>query len=121
VEDGVRIVPNARNLDIADLEATICKRSPTSYNEWVIRDYVVLGIFAASPFKVWGEQMLPEPPDMPDYLRASEPVGDFIEISIRKIASDFPDRQIYSFVDNHLVMLCNDRWAPTEHNVLYRS
>ena len=51
MENGVRKAPE-RNLTADDLEVSLTKRPSGGYNEWVIRDYIILGIFAAPPFRV---------------------------------------------------------------------
>jgi len=114
VENGVRVYPNARDLAIGDLEQTITGRSPCSYNEWVIGDYVVLGIFAAEPFYIWEEHMPEEPSDLPDYLRATSPVGQICKTDITSIEASFPALPIFSFVERQLVVRNAGRWKVVE-------
>lgn len=105
VEAGARVVPTTRDLSVNDLERTILERASGTYNEWVIGDYVALGIFAASPFYVWKETMPDEPPDLPDYLRAMSPVGDIGKTDVASIEAAFPGQPIFSFVERQLVLL----------------
>ena len=114
VENGVRIYPNARDLTVGDLEQTIIARSPCSYNEWVIGDYAVLGIFAAAPFNIWEERMPDEPPDLPDYLRATSLVGQICQTDIASIEAAFPALPIFSFVERQLVVWYEGQWKAVE-------
>jgi hypothetical protein len=44
----VRKVQKLKDLTLTDLEATMTKG--TSHNEWVVKDYMVLGMFAHPPY-----------------------------------------------------------------------
>ena len=119
VVNDVRIVPNYRDLSIVDLEQTIDDRPSGNYNEWVINDYQVLGIFAAAPFFI---SVLRKPiylPEMPDYLRASEPQLGIVQTCPIAISAEFAELRIFSFVGGQLVNFENGKWEPFEHNDLY--
>lgn len=71
-EHGNRRVDNERDISFEDLERTFRDRLVDGYNEWVVRDYVVRGIFAMKPFDVSILKIPEYPDDMPDYLRSSK-------------------------------------------------
>ena len=119
VVNDVRIVPNHRDLSIADLEQTIDARPFGNYNEWVINDYQVLGVFAAAPFFIWALGKPIYPPEMPDYLCASEPQLGITKTCPNAISAEFPELKIFSFVGGQLVNFENGRWEPSEHNDQY--
>lgn len=119
VENGFRIVPNARDLGIEDLEQTVLQRPADSYNEWVVASDQVLGLFAASPFTIWAESMPAEPPDLPDYLRAASPVGDFAFTDPATIATEFPDLPLFSFRHGRLVRWDDSDWTLADHRQVY--
>lgn len=119
VENHVRQVPNARDLSLSDLEATINDRASDSYNEWVVGDYCVLGIFAIEPFYIWAEVAVEYPPEMPDYLRSSEPSLGIATTNLQKLRDDFPGQEIFSFKNGGIVKLVDGVWKPTGHEMLY--
>lgn len=44
------------DLSLEELAASLTDRPPDRHNEWVVRDYDVIGIFAVSPFHVWAHR-----------------------------------------------------------------
>src|SRR5829696_1839766 len=91
VQNGLRLVPDERDLDVADLERSFEER--TSYNEWVIRNYSVIGIFLAPPGRVSIMQVPEYPPDMPEEMKG--PVSSFRCTSVEELRACFPDLPIY--------------------------
>ena len=96
---GPRVFPNEdRDITAAVLEETIVRQLPDGYNEWGVRDFEVLGIFAVSPFEV---------------------IRDGVFTDLGAIAKAFPTQRIYSFVDGRLVRREGDAWVEAEHGELY--
>lgn len=120
--DGVRL---AIETDImpADLESSITNRGRnerTWYNEWVVRDFRVIGLFAIEPLRisVSGEEPDGGWGDTPEYLR--EDVGHKItSIEIADLERYFPDTPIWSFEDDQLVRVDGGRSQPAKHADLY--
>jgi hypothetical protein len=103
IEDasGNRIVKRERDITPADLASTLDDRD--DYNEWIVRDYVVHGIFAAPPYEVSILKVPDYPPDMPDYLQDNEPVPAFRTVSWDELTSTFRNLSIYTFQDGRIM------------------
>lgn len=119
VEDGVRKVPNERNLTIDDLEETFVNRPRGSYNEWIIKNYIVLGIFAAPPFRVSNLCIPRYLDDMPDYLKDGKPAPDFEYVTVPEIQATFSDLLIFGFRNGDLVCLTDEEGGPLDHTTIY--
>jgi hypothetical protein len=52
-EQGLREMSHPRDITLEALQQTMTERD--GWNEWVIRDYVVLGIFVGQPCMIWRE------------------------------------------------------------------
>ena len=119
IEDGVRQVPHARDMTAPDLDATIADRANGSYNEWVIADYRVIGLFAAEPYRVSAAVAIQYPEDMPDYLRTDDIAPGFEYKSLNEIEKLLPGLPIYSFSLDGLVQRAGPDWVPAAHETLY--
>lgn len=119
VQDGVRQVPHARDMNAADLNETIAARPADTYNEWVIGRYDVLGILAVPPYNVWTEQLAERPHDLPDYLEWEEEIADISTTTPAEIALLFPNLRVFSFRQNALVELVDEAWRVADHQELY--
>lgn len=117
--DGLRQVPHARDMTMGDLDATIAGRATDSYNEWVIADYRVIGLFVAEPHRVSVESAIHYPDDMPDYLRDSGTAPGFACKSLGEIEDMFPQTPIYSFSNGGLARWDGSEWIPAYHGSLY--
>ena len=73
IVDGIRTVARPFDIHIKDVEDSIALRRPGCYNEWVIRDFRCIGIFAVHPYEISVRKHLEYPDDMPEYLKPSEP------------------------------------------------
>lgn len=87
--------PIETTLTITDLEKSIEQRETSCYNEWIVADYDVVGVFAAPPFLVTQSTNLKVPEDMPDYLRVDGAHEALAEISVEEIRRRFSNRQVY--------------------------
>jgi hypothetical protein len=97
----IRVVPNERDLSVTDLEATITQRK--SYNEWVVRDPLVLGVFAHPPLIAW------ESADVSRYFTREELTGLFTE------------HRIFSFKDGLIYRIVPGPIIPIQHTEIYQA
>jgi hypothetical protein len=114
---GVRVVPVEQDVAISDLKNSLVSRK--SYNEWVLRDFVVLGLFAAPPYEVSVLETPKWPADMPDYLRDETPVPSFKSISLRELEEFFPNLPIYGFGGAQLVRQSARGATEIPHTAVY--
>lgn len=112
IENGRRITDQRPPLSMCEVEASLDDR--ISYNEWVVRDFEVLGIFAMPPFLVWREQGVAVPEDYPDYA-ATTALGP-AHVDPNELREIFPDAQIYTFVGQ---ALCELGGAPASNSHFY--
>src|SRR5262249_11671848 len=69
-EQGNRTVQNERDITMEDLARTLDARAVGDYNEWIIRNYDLLGIFAVPPSEVSVLKIPTYSEDVPEYLAA---------------------------------------------------
>lgn len=119
MEDGVRKVPHARDMTTSDFEATISGRVNGDYNEWVIANYKVIGLFAAEPYRVSAPVKIDYPDDMPDYLRTDDTTLGFECKSLEEIETLFPELPIYAFSGGGVVQRAGSAWVSVTHGTLY--
>ncbi len=122
IEDGhcKRVVLNERDISSDDLERTLRDRPTDSYNEWVVRDYAVCGIFAMPPFDVSCLKVPDYPDDMPDYLKTSQPIPDIRQTNFAEIADSFPGQTIYTFQGTRIFRYAPPELLPIEHATIYK-
>lgn len=113
MDDGHRQT-GRRDLAVADLERSITARM--GYNEWVVRDYTVIGIFAQRPFDIWAN--IPAPPELPDYL-TTEPLQGLRRTDLATVSRLFPAQPVFTFIDNSLARYADGVAAPVNHAELY--
>lgn len=113
--DGVRTVEEEKDIEIADLDDTIIQRE--TYNEWVIRNFRVIGILAVEPFEVSCLRKMQYPPEMPAHLRSEESVQDIRCASREELLSIFKNLPIYTFLDTNILSLKD--LTPVYHSVIY--
>ena len=116
---GVRDVPNARDMTAQDIERTITDRRPDDYNEWVIANFSVLGLFAAAPYRYSANVPIIYPDDVPEHLRTISHGPGFQCSSPEALANRFPGQPIYSFVNGSLVKHAGGSWIRVQHNEIY--
>jgi hypothetical protein len=121
MENGVRLVPNERDLTIPDLLDTILKRPSGNYNEWVVRDYTVLGVFAARPYFVSVREIPAYPPEMLALIETPEPEIGFRPTTIGALRETFPLLPILTFEDGKLMRLSEGRFEPVDHGAIYKN
>jgi hypothetical protein len=116
--DGSR-VPNPRPFCLADVEATLTGRQLHHYNEWVVGDYRVLGIFVAPPLAVQVVQPINAPTDVSaEMLGDVNPLGPRYE-TIPDVQRDFPKERIFAFKNSAIVEHAGGQWTIAPHETIY--
>jgi hypothetical protein len=82
--NGIRIVEREVDISADDIEKTILNRPKGTHNEWVLRDFKILGVLAVWPFDI--EVRCPPPIDT-----------GLLQTSIREVLLNFPSLPIYTF------------------------
>lgn len=106
MSDGVRTVDRETDIELADLERSLTERGAVAdhfYNEWVVRDFEVLGLFAAAPYRIslWNPP-LPGQDELPDYLRPN--LGWVsCNISSSAVIATFAEWPVWSFQAGQIV------------------
>ncbi|GAA0759949.1 hypothetical protein GCM10009076_11140 [Erythrobacter ramosus] len=119
MENGVRQTPKARDMSAADVELTITDRANCTYNEWVVADYSVIGLFAAAPFRISAKEPIQYPEDMSSWLRSDTDALGFKHLAIQDLLTEFHPLPIYSFRGGKLVGWVSGNWCPILHHQLY--
>lgn len=120
-DEGVRIVACECDITSTEVDESITRRKRTSYNEWVVRNFNVIGIFATQPYEVSKRQIPDFPPEMPDYLRSTGSETGIGSVSIEQICRTFPDKPIFGFQGSEITKLSGNQWIGIQHNEIYRT
>lgn len=119
MKDGVRQTPKARDMSAADVEQTITDRANCTYNEWVVADYSVVGLFAAAPFRISANVPIHYPEEMPTWLRSETETLGFKHLAIEDLVTEFGPLPVYSFSGGQIVEWVSGNWCPIQHHQLY--
>ncbi|MFM0218117.1 hypothetical protein [Paraburkholderia caledonica] len=111
--------PNPQPLSLIDVQGTLTGRRLGTYNEWVIGDYKVLGIFVADPYMVRAIADIPVPPGVPATILGSPSVPGIRYETIPDIQRDFPDQRVFSFNLSGIRQLEGRQWIDAPHNTIY--
>lgn len=114
VENGVRLGAKEVDIETADLENSLSARGER-YNEWIVRDFEVIGMFVAVPASTWQEAAVKTPPDFPPL----PPQGQPVSISLHQIAADFKELPIYTFSRGEISKWDATGWSPVTHDNVY--
>lgn len=105
-----------KDIAINDLELTLSQR--VHYNEWVVRDYKVLGIFVALPITV-SEMGMPEgAEDVPEAVMGGEQVIS-VPKTVEAVGKLLSDADIYTFNHGGIYQLKVKQWVSVDHKNLY--
>ncbi|MCW5236163.1 hypothetical protein [Verminephrobacter eiseniae] len=115
-EYGVRRVTD-QEISQADLVRSLTERG-SRYNEWVVRNYVVRGIFVAEPLEVWRSAQLAIPLDA-SHLFASNSTDMPQSIDVAEVLDAFPNVRVLTFDGKTLVDVRTKE--PISHANLYLS
>ncbi len=114
----IRHVKVEKDIFVKDLDATMGS-ARTHYNEWVIRNFKVLGIFVALPCYVSVPYVWP--PDVPKDLQGDKPVLDIQPISIERIRAEFPSLPMYTFNATQILRVDPAGFILIDHTDIYVS
>lgn len=118
-ENGSRCVPNQPTLTPACLENTITDRARGSYNEWIVKDYIVLGIFAVAPFEVMSLDLPMHLPEVPDCLKDDKPIEIIKNTNLLAVSDQFNDQHIFGFENQKLCKWVDGKPEPCLHEEIY--
>lgn len=122
--EGNRVCPAPLSLTIQDLKQTITNRRPGRYNEWVVADYIPLGILAMPPFEVSSENSyssLENGASVPRWIAGSTsvPVPRYLDFAtVRALFSDTP---LYTLTSDEIAQVELDNTVSMiPHDQIYR-
>jgi hypothetical protein len=119
-EQGYREVPNEKDIAIADLDGSLGNRAPGTYNEWVVRNYQVLGIFAVPPSEVSILKVPDYPEEVPEDLKDYTPSPDFRCVTPDELAETFAGLPIFTFKDTRILQYCaGEGFRAIDHSLIY--
>ena len=116
---GVREIGLADTVTLDSVVRSISNRKPGHYNEWIVANYEVLGLFAAAPFEVSALCRMPAIPDAPVQSQEAELIAASRQTNIEEVANTFPGSTIVSFHNGRLVMWIDGRSREIAHSDLY--
>lgn len=114
--NGVRLARQS-DITVTELEQSIDGRPSGRYNEWVVGQYIVLGIFVAPPVSVFeirdatsfGES---------EYV-GTGPIDAEREESIADVMRNFPNTRIFAFRTDSIVECKDSQWMQVQHSDVY--
>jgi hypothetical protein len=116
-EDGTRYVANPRDvITIQDLEETINCRE--AYNEWVIKNFQVLGVLALEPYVIKIQRELNDP----TATDGKNVTNDCDQLEIGKILKEFSGEKVYTFNGGKICKVENSAtpsFIPINHSQIY--
>ena len=115
VVNGARVFAEEVDMGAADLELSLTARGDC-YNEWVVRDFKVIGVFVAEPAMTWQEVQMSMPPEL---AISPQPVGQEVSIPLSQIAADFKELPIYTFSEGEILQWVATGWSPVVHSNIY--
>lgn len=116
--DGVRH-PRPAPITVNDVERTISGRRDDDYNEWVIGDYQILGIFIATPYAVPALVPISAPPGVPSYIQENSIDWGVAYTTVAEIRAEFPDLRLFTFDAGQILELAESVWIPAQHTSIY--
>lgn len=106
-------------VDTAAIKESISNRKQNGYNEWVVRDYVSLGILAAPPYEVMELRIPVFPPNMPEHLIDSTPLPVIAQLTLAQVKLCFPNNRIFTLRDGSFFEYKNGTLEPLQHGDIY--
>lgn len=116
--DGSRWVPDA-DIDVAALMRSLTDRV-ASYNEWVVRDFEVRGVFVAKNPMVTKLVRPHVQPEAASLINVVAGIPCIESVSVEEIAQALPGQHVYSFEQGQLVEWGAGSWAAANHPDLVR-
>ena len=102
-ERGFREVAKPTDITVQGLQKTLTDRN--SWNEWVVRDYEVLGIFFVKPYLVWRELAAGTSAEVPTSPDA--------------ISSTFPEQRSFTFSSEGILQFSGGHYTQVPHSKIY--
>ncbi|MFM0292241.1 hypothetical protein P0D68_03710 [Paraburkholderia sp. RL17-380-BIE-A] len=124
-DGGSTVLPNGqrdanpKSLNLTDLQETITGRHRGTYNEWVVGNYKVLGIFIAAPCMVRAIVDIPAPPGVPANILGNSRGPGICYETINDVQRDFPDQRIFRFNVREIQEVNSSVWVHAPHNTIY--
>lgn len=113
VHEGVRVVGHENDISVTDLEMTFTERG-NRYNEWVVRNFNVIGLFVAEPAQISKGVEMHMPIGAP-----TEIIHQGVDISVCEVANEFSGLPIYSVSETHILKWTAQGWRPVPHSDIY--
>ncbi|MGA7439396.1 MAG: hypothetical protein WBW32_14860 [Luteibacter sp.] len=110
VVEGVRLGIPEGDVGIGDLESSIVGRGD-SYNEWIVRDFKVIGLFVAEPATTWQEVSLA--------MTSGHCVQQAKDISVPDITAEFPGLPVFTLSGDSILRWSENAWEPAAHSDIY--
>lgn len=118
-EHGNRNSCNPRDISLDELERTITERPIGKYNEWIVKNYKVLGIFAKIPIEISKLVFLDYSEDVPENIKATDPVLDTVTVRLNEFPNEFFKLPIYTFDAGELKKKKGDRFVSVNSDEIY--
>lgn len=118
-KNGQRIVKSKQQINLEDILNSIQKRPSGQYNEWIMKNYITLGIFAVHPYEIssCGKLSCPDPVLNGLWDGSSTPV--IKKIDLQTVSDQFPGFPIYTFDTNNIFHFNNGKCQQVNHDKIY--
>lgn len=103
VVEGQRRFRDDRDISVADIEHSINERPIGKYNEWLLRNFKVLGVLAVPPFECSTLESVPRPADLHDAYHSDEPTISIGYTTISEVCAQFPTLPVFTFFAGQIV------------------
>lgn len=102
-EEGcVRKSSLGEKVTIESVSCSITNRGGGSYNEWIVADYDVLGVFVVAPYEVSVLALPPTIPGVPAELLGTKPNNIIKQTSVLEVCNTFPSQAVFGFENGKL-------------------
>lgn len=117
-ENGDRQVGQQPPLTIEIVRNSITERDAENYNEWVVRDYEMLGLFAMEPIQILGTYNAAH--EIPEALRGTERITAPISVGFDELFQIFGVKIIHGFQGSTIAVHHHDgRIEACSHGNIY--
>ena len=113
------VPPSASRLTLDEIEDTLNSRLEGQYNEWVINQLNIVGIFISPPPAFVPSKVSSDDLDIGDF--GSVDINGFLEIDIQQVILDLPHAHYYSHLDDMIVEYVGSNWVPVNIDKIYIS
>ncbi|CAN7597509.1 hypothetical protein LJR069_004421 [Variovorax paradoxus] len=115
VKDGIRSVAHERDIGVPDLDRCFAARGD-HYNEWVVRDFNVIGVFIGEPASTTQPTMIDMPPEsgLPPHATTGE-----VPLGTLDVSAEFSGLPIYTLAGGQIRQWKKNRWFSVSHADVY--